>query len=255
MKKLIFILLILTGGFFVVTDVLYAAHILEPLGTEIAATPPRGRLFGQIEYAYSNDDPDEGEEIEAHSLALEFEIGIGERTQLNLEGEILLEESHGDEEESGIEEIAFGLKHRFMDETQTLPDAAFLIEFVPGVGLKDDESEIKGSILLTKNFTNQFLTHLELGYIYETENEEEEIENANIFVYNIAPIYRYLPDQLLLIAELNGKSNFEEDIHQITIAPEAIYVMNNMAFKLAIPIGVTDDADDIGVRFGISKLF
>lgn len=255
MKILIFILLVLTGGIFIGTDVLNAAHILEPLGTEIAATPPRGRLFGQIEYAYSNDDPDEGEEIKAHSLALEFEIGIGERTQLNLEGEVLLEKTHGDEKESGIEEIAFGLKHRFLDETQTLPDAAFLVEFAPGVGLNEDESEIKGSILLTKNFTNKCLTHLEVGYIYETENEEEGVENANIFVYNIAPIYRHIPDQLLLIAELNGRSNFEEDIHQITIAPEAIYVMNNIAFKLALPIGVTDDADDIGVRFGISKLF
>ena len=32
--------------FMVVTGDVLAAHILEPLGTEIAATTPRGRMFG-----------------------------------------------------------------------------------------------------------------------------------------------------------------------------------------------------------------
>jgi hypothetical protein len=255
----------LFGSLLLSNDVIYAAHILEPLGTEIAATPPRGRMFGQIEYAYSKIDPDEGEEITSHTLPIEFEIGVGERTQLNLEAEVLLkeEEDSSEESENGIEEMAFGLKHRFLDESETLPDAAFLVEFAPAAGLKGDEAELKGTFLLTKNFTNRFLVHIETGYLHETEREVEvegtegevHVENANIFIYNIAPIIRVIPDRLLFMIELNGASNFRDDTNIITIAPEAIFAVQNTALKVAVPAGLTDESQDIGIRVGLSRLF
>ncbi len=147
------------------------------------------------------------------------------------------------------------MKHRFLDETDTLPDMAFLVEFAPGSGLKNNESEVKGSILLTKNFTNEFLAHVEVGYIYETEKDEAEVVNSDIIVYNLAPIYRVIPDKLLLIAELNGKTNNQTNVDDVTIAPEVIYVAGNTALKIAVPFGITDDAKDTGVKVGVSRLF
>jgi hypothetical protein len=265
MKWATFSIITLLGSLLIANDLIYAAHILEPLGTEIAATPPRGRMFGQIEYAYSKIDPDEGEEITSHTLPVEFEIGVGERTQLNLEAVVLLKEEEGSSEESenGIEEMAFGLKHRFLDESETLPDAAFLVEFAPAAGLKGDEAELKGTLLFTKNLTNRFLIHVETGYLHKTEREVEvegiegevHVENANIFVYNIVPIIRVIPDRLLLMVELNGESNFRDDIDAITIAPEAIFAIQNMALKVAVPLGLTDESQDMGVRVGLSRLF
>jgi hypothetical protein len=74
-------------------------------------------------------------------------------------------------------------------------------------------------------------------------------------VYNIAPIYRVIPDKLLLVAELNGKTNNTTNVDDVTIAPEVIYVVGNTAFKLAVPFGITDDAKDTSVKVGVSRLF
>ena len=263
MKFFKFTLFSIVGTLLIVNNFVEAAHILEPLRTEISQTPPRGRTFGQIEYVYSDDDPEVGKDVTEHELAVEFEIGVGERTQLNLEAEILLEEEEegSPETENGIKGIAVGLKHRFQDETGVLPDAAFLTEFAPAAGLKGNEAELKATLLLTKNFTNRFLIHLESGILYITERElevadgETEIHNANIFIYNIAPIVRIIPDRILAVVELNGVSDFKANSNDVSIMPELILVVKNHAFKLGVPIGISEDAKDFGIRFAISKLF
>lgn len=232
------------------------AHFKEPLGTEIADTPLAGRFLAHLEYDYAEGDHD-NEDFSAHSLGLELEIGIGDRSQLNLEAEFALEEKEGDHVERGIEEIAFGAKHRFYDETDRLPDLAFLLEFAPGAGLNRDEAEFKASILLTKNFTPAFLTHLELGYILETENgdHEETAENTHLLIYNLAPMVQVIHDRLMILVELNGESNFDEDDHEITLGPELIYEMKDTFLKILVPIGLTDDSPDIGIRVGLSRFF
>ena len=257
--------IIMIGSLLLEIDLAYSAHILEPLGTEIASTPTRGRMFGQIEYLYTKNNPDNGAEVTAHRLPLEFEIGVGERTQLNLEASVLIHQKVESVQgrDDGIQELAFGLKHRFLDETKTLPDAGFLVEFAPAAGLKGDEAELKMTFLLTKNFSKQFLVHLETGYLLETERENEidgtevktVVENAHIFVYNIAPVYRLIPDRFLLVTEINGESNFKSGFNNVLVRPEVILVIQNLALKLAFPVGITSEADDFGVHFGISKLF
>ena len=265
MKSRVVGIFIVLGVLLWVEDSVYSAHILEPLGTEIASTPPRGRMFGQIEYLYTKDDPKTEANFTAHRLPLEFEIGVGERTQLNLEASLVI---HQKEEGvqgtgSGIQELAFGLKHRFLDETTTLPDAGFLVEFAPAAGLKGDEAEFKTTLLFTKNFSKQFLVHLETGYLLETERESElemtevktVVKNSHIFVYNIAPVYRLIPDRLLLVTEMNGTSNFKTSEDKIVVRPEIILAIQNLALKISVPVGITSEADDYGVHFGISRLF
>ncbi len=238
-----------------------AAHILEPLGTEIAATPPRGRMFGQLNYEYARKA--DGGTSSTALLPIEFEIGLGERTQLNLEGEIVLrQEATGAPRENGIEEIGVGVKHRFLDETGQLPDAAFEAEFSPSVGLAGNAHALKGVLILSKNLHPRWVVHLNGGYELETENEGEEVVNWATWSYNIAPMYRVIPDRLIVLAELNGLTRSSGGT-QLTLAPEVIgviqtetfFALQNLAFKLAVPIGLTDRSPDIGVRFGVSKLF
>lgn len=238
-----------------------AAHILEPLGTEIAATPPRGRMFGQLNYEYARET--DGGRRSAHLLPVEFEIGLGERTQLNLEGEIVLrEEATGAPRENGIEEIGVGVKHRFLDETGRLPDLAFTVDFSPTVGLKGNAQAMKGVLIVSKNLHPRVVVHLNGGYELETEREGEEVVNRATWSYNVAPMYRLIPDRLMLLAELNGLTSPSGGT-QLTLAPEVIgviqtetfFALQNLAFKLAVPVGLTDRSPDIGVRFGVSKLF
>lgn len=260
MKRMAIVFYLLASSIALAGEVL-AAHILEPLGTEIAATPPRGRMFGQLNYEYARET--DGGASSTHLLPIEFEIGLGERTQINLEGEILLrEEITGAPRERGVEEIGFGVKHRFLDETERLPDAAFEAEFSPSVGLTGNAQAMKGVLIVSKNLHPRVVVHLNLGYEVETESEGEEVVNEATWSYNVAPIYRVIPDRLLVLAELNGLTSPSGGT-QLTLAPEVIgviqtetfFALQNLAFKLAVPFGLTDRSPDIGVRFGVSKLF
>lgn len=259
---LLFINFYLCGG----SDV-FAAHILEPLGTEIAATPPRGRMFGQVQYEYSREENNATKTT--HLLPVELEIGIGERTQLNLESEILLREKEtGSPAESGVEEIGIGVKHRFLDETGALPDAAFEAEFSPSIGLNGNGHSVKGALIFSKNLHSRFVVHLNGAYEFETEREfdgttgTEEAVNHTAWSYNVAPMIRVIPDRLMALAELNGQTAAFGDT-VLTLAPEVIgviqtetfFVLQNLAFKLAVPFGLNGRSPDIGVKFGISKLF
>ena len=248
-------------------DVL-AAHILEPLGTEIAATPPRGRMFGQVTYEYSREG--NGVTKTTHLLPIEFEIGLGERTQLNLDGEILLreEKSGASSRDSGVEEIGIGIKQRFLDESQLLPDAAFEAEYAPTIGLEGNAHSMKGVLILSKNLHPQVVVHLNGGYELETERELDvtsgtnKVVNHASWIYNVAPMFKAIPDRLMVLAELNGRTEVSGNT-VLTLAPEVIVViqtetffaLQNLAFKLALPFGLNADSPDIGVKIGLSKLF
>ena len=249
-------------------DVL-AAHILEPLGTEIAATPPRGRMFGQVQFQYRYSREENGTTKTTQLLPIEFDIGLGERLQLNLGGEILLrEETTGSPRESGIEEIGVGIKHRFLDETRLLPDAAFAVNYSPSIGLKGNGHGIGGTLILSKNLHPRFVVHLNGGYELETDRETDvtsgtdEVVNHETWIYNVAPMFRAIPDQLMVLAELNGRTEVSGNT-VLTLAPEVIVViqtetffaLQNLAIKLAVPFGLNGDSPDIGVKIGLSKLF
>jgi len=257
-----------------------AAHILEPLGTEIASTSPRGRMFGQIVYHYSKFE--NGTTVKTHLLPVEFEAGIGERTQLNLEGVVVLREEVGAAREHGVDELAFGVKHRFVDEGRVTPDMAFEAEYVPSAGLAGNGKAVAATLILSKNLTPRFVLHLNGGYELETERElevetdpdflgsgqtvvtevVEGVHNQASIFYNIAPMFKVIPDKLILLAELNGHTHASGDT-ELVVAPEVIaviqsetfFALQNIAFKLAVPFGLNDDSPDMGIRFGISKLF
>lgn len=266
MKK-IFVFLYVIGLLFISRSEVFAAHILEPLGTEITATPPRGRMFGQIQYEYSREENDTTKTVQL--LPVELEIGIGERTQLNLGGEILLrEKATNSPKEGGVEEIGIGVKHRFLDETRALPDAAFEVEFSPSVGLNGNGHSVRGALIFSKNLHPRFVVHFNGAYEFETEreldwtDETEEVVNHTTWSYNVAPMIRVIPDRLMMLAELNGQATAFGDT-ELTLAPEVIgviqtetfFTLQNLAFKLAVPFGLNGHSPDIGVKFGISKLF
>ncbi|MEW6683403.1 MAG: hypothetical protein AB1451_10845 [Nitrospirota bacterium] len=257
----------------------FGAHILEPLNTEIAATTPRGRMFGQIVYDYAKFE--NGTTVKTHLLPVEFEVGVGERTQLNLEGVIVLREDTAGVDESGVDELAFGVKQRFWDEGRVAPDMAFEAEYVPSAGLTGNHKAVAATLILSKNVTPRFVLHVNGGYELETERETEietapvgiggedvvvgiaeEAHNEAIWFYNVAPMIKVIPDKLMVLAEFNGRTPASGDTVMV-VAPEIIAVLQsdtflalqNVAFKFSVPFGLNDESPDMGFQFGISKLF
>lgn len=257
----------------------WGAHILEPLNTEIASTTARGRMFGQIVYDYSKFE--NGTTIKTHVLPVEFELGVGERTQLNLEGVIALREDTAGVHESGVDELAVGVKHRFLDEGPVAPDMAFEAEYVPSAGLTGNGKAVAGALILSKNVTPRFVLHVNGGYELETEREvevetapvggggedvvvgiTEEAHNQATWFYNVTPMVKVIPDKLMVLAEFNGRTPASGDTTMVVV-PEVIavfqsetnFALQNVAFKFGVPFGLNDDSPDFGLQFGISKLF
>ncbi|MGH7274627.1 MAG: hypothetical protein ACREIQ_09250, partial [Nitrospiria bacterium] len=127
---------------------------------------------------------------------------------------------------------------------------------------------VEATLILTKNLHPRFVVHVNGAYELETEREldvsvsTDEVVNHATWVYNVAPMFRLIPDRLMLLAELNGHTHVSGNT-ELTLAPEVIgviqtetySVLQNLALKLAVPIGLNDHSPDIGVKFGISKLF
>ncbi len=258
MKKVTLALIILSMG---LADISRAAHTLEPLGTEITSTPPRGRFFLQVIYSYLRTEAEE--DVDEHLLPIEIEFGLSERTQLNLEAEVLIaEKENGKTEDRGLEEIAVGIKHRFFDERGFLPDMAFELELVPVAELGDAQA-VSGTLIFSKFLGRFFLAHANIGYEFEREEEDDEEEFVNTLFYNLALVFRAIPDRLFLIGELNAEHSFVENgqtIDKIVFVPEFIAVpfeKVTLALKLGVPIGITNGSStpDIGITGGISMLF
>lgn len=256
MKKILIVLIL---SF--MADVSYAAHTLEPLRTEITSTPPRGRFFLQLIYSFLRTENEE--DVDEHLLPIEIEFGLGERTQLNLEAEVLIAEREGGKtEDRGIEEIAIGIKHRFFDQREFLPDMAFEIELAPVTELGDGQA-VAGTLIFSKFLGRSFIAHANVGYEFEREEEDDEAEFVNTLFYNLALMFRAIPDRLFLVGELNAEHSFIEDgptVDKIAFVPEFIAVpfeKTVFAVKIGVPIGITNGSStpDIGVTVGISMLF
>ncbi len=256
MKKIVIILTL-----FIIAEASHAAHFLEPLNTEIAATPSRWRFFLQAIYTFFRKENEE--KIDEHLLPIEIEFGLAEKTQLNLEAEVLIaERENGETEDKGIEEIAIGLKHRFLDEKGYLPDMAFEVEFTPVTELGDGQA-VAGTLIFSKFLGRWFIAHVNLGYEFERVEEDDEIEFSHSPFYNLALMFRAIPDRLLLVGELNSKHSFVEDgptIDELVFVPEFIavpFTKPTFALKFGVPIGLTDGSStpDFGIELGISMLF
>ncbi|GBD38521.1 hypothetical protein HRbin37_00772 [bacterium HR37] len=247
-------------GFFLFPSLSYGAHILEPLETEITSTPPRGQFFLQVLYGFLRTE--NGERVDEHFLPIEIEFGLGLKTQLNLEAETLIaEKENGHTEERGVEEVAIGIKHRFLDESDFIPEMAFEIEFAPVTELGDGQA-VSGTLIFSKFIGRWFVVHANLGYGFERK-EDGEKEFVNTVFYRAAVAFRAVPDRFFLIAELTSEHMFIEDgptVDRVIVIPESILVpfeRKPLAVKFGFPLGITDGSEtpDFGVVGGVSVLF
>ncbi|MGR3178106.1 MAG: hypothetical protein ACUZ8E_08630 [Candidatus Anammoxibacter sp.] len=248
--------IIISVLFITASSTSFAGHFLEPMQTEIALTPPRGNLFTSVQYNYKRFS----HTTKQSNLTTELEYGLSERAQLNFETEFLLNDQtpNGESDERGIEEISFGLKYRFQDETELIPASAFEFEFTPSGGISDEESEFLAMLIFSKYLTPNILTHLNIGTKISTEKEEDDNGNhptTTDMIINFSAMYKLSSERLLFGAEINGKQNFQNSVFEIVVAPEVIFTAKGLSFKLSTPFGITDDATDFGLNFEISKLW
>ena len=148
MKSCLFVirLFMCVGLVLYIPAVSLAAHFLEPIGTEIPKIAPEGRVFLQSGLILSQSDAAGGRQLDSVKAPLVVEIGVGPNTQINFEADILFKaEAVVDRNlvnRDGSDELAFGLRHRFREESAHGDEMAFEIELAPSV-VRNGANEFK----------------------------------------------------------------------------------------------------------------
>lgn len=243
----------------------FSAHIDEPLNTEIPATPPRERVFIQLETSWERFKK-EGVNLDQIAIPLSFEFGLSEKEQFNLElTSSPLERKLAEEDtspliltnKSAVSEISIGYKQRFLNETKRMPDMAFEIEFAP-IAERGNAVEAKALLIMGKILSPKWRIYTNIGYKYEKEKGEPI---THTIVSNFTPVYTLVPEKLHLLLEVNKEISFHGSRGGRTktqIVPEAIWVpwpSHRTALKFGIPIGITKNNLEYGVQLAISRLF
>lgn len=243
----------------ILADTYSHAHPLEPLGTEITDIVPTGEY--SVKAAYSYDRTNDAENIDTHSLPLEIEIGLTERTEFVIESEVLLANIvDGDTGERGIEEIAFGVKRLLMEDSDYFPDTAIGLEFAP-VTAQGEGMALSGMLIFSKLIKDRIYLHANFGYEFEREHVDDATDLTNTIFYNLAFVYRFIPNVLSGLVELNAEHHFPEEgatVDRIVVVPEIILQPSNkiefLTLKFGVPIGVTNGSStpDWGIKAGLS---
>jgi hypothetical protein len=229
-------------GFLLISSPVQAAHLFEPLETESTLTAPEGRFFAFTGYTYETNGETE------HELPIEVEFGLTDRTQFNMEGEILILKKGGDDNERGIKEIGFGIKHLIWgdpDPHHALSDGllerlslAGELEFAPVSRVSGDAQAFSVKFIASEVVTEKLALHI------------------NMALWRIAPMWELVHDRLYAVGELVGERNFTQDVTKVSVIPEIIMSSSqSMSIKVGVSMGLTSDTADWGVRSGVSVLF
>jgi hypothetical protein len=246
--------------FLLVSPAVHAAHLFEPLETEITQTAPEGKFFGFTGYKYETNGETE------HELPIEIEYGLSERTQLNLEGEILILKKEGDDEERGVKEIGFGLKHLLWGDpdphhapSESLLEGLSLaaeLEFAPVNRTSGDAQAFVFKLIASQVVTDKLVVHVNVGYELESRTVNGTRDEFNTALWRVAPMWELIHDRLYAVGELVGERDFTRDVTKISVIPELVVSpWPSVSFKAGMSVGLNDETADWGVRSGVSVLF
>lgn len=241
------------------TSAVEAAHVTEPIETESTLIPPKGHLFVFTGYTFETNGERE------HELPVEVEFGLTERTQLNLEGEVLILEEN-DEKERGVKELAFGLKQLLWGNPDVLHPTgqglrensalALSLDFAPVSRVSGDAQAFTVKLLASQAVGHNLLVHMNAGYELESRTISGERKAVNTALWRIAPMWQLVHDRLYAVGELVGERDFTQDATKLSFIPELIVSpTSSVSFKVGFAVGLTDATPDWGIRSGVSILF
>ena len=141
-------------------------------------------------------------------LRLNLGYGIRDNADLGLSGSASETDEH-----QGFEDVAFGLRYRFLEEVMFGPSAALLVTLSLPLGDEDEgfgsgNLETEGLVAVSKR-VGPFTGHANIGYnVVHVSEDMDELILAGGIEFSAAR-------SLKLVAEFYGKTSRERDLYEV----------------------------------------
>lgn len=225
----------------------YAAR---PLSTDDTGVVDIGHIEIEIGYEYVKQADKE------HGLSFVLKYGLIKDLDLGIELPYKFIDFGGGDDVEGIGDIIFTIKYLFWDESSNLPALALTFTIKTETGNKDKglgSGEVDYGLngIITKEI-NKFVTHLNFGYIFVGDPEDEDLDD--IFSYSVALEYP-INERLNIVGEITGETAFEGSFNDNPLNGMIglNYVLNRIvSYDFGVGFGICDASPDYRIITGLT---
>jgi hypothetical protein len=226
---------------------------MRPLSTDDAGTVERGQF--QFELGFDLTREDNHDRVIAPSLTVSY--GVLERMDVGIASSYLFLHPKEGKKEKGLGDTELKLKFRILDEKDMFPAFALTGKIkIPTAsdskGLGSGKTDWSLNTIFTKNLSQKWVLHLNLGYTWIGEHGVN-----NELSYSVAAQF-ILSDQWSLVGEMVGVNNFDGRKGNDPISTLfGIYylIRENIVWDMGLEIGMNKAASDFRLTTGLTLLF
>ena len=182
-----------------------------------------------------------------------FEIGLGERADIQADFDVIYLDEGGRENKYGVGDLRLWNKIKFINEGEYLPSMGFRWGVkLPNANYEDrlgtDETDFFSSFLFSKHINNLY-SHVNLG-MGILGNPNKTNEQDDVLVYGVGGVYP-VSNVVNTILEVNGYAGSSDKNNFSSLLLGFQIIMDNAIWDLGWRFGLADESEDWGVRTGI----
>ncbi len=247
------------------------AGIVEPLFTKSAKISDHYIVDAYIE-TYKGRQFQEIDDVDATELRLDVVFPILTNSQLRLSVPFSTDGDgvridNGDKtningNNGTLNFVSLAYEHQFMhkaDDNMDVMAYANLgtrvanLETSHGDNMNHQGRNIKAGFKLNTEISSSLLFLTDMGYQYYWVSDDLNPSGGGDKFGNVVASFAVIKHDRSLkpAVELTYRGDFG-NYNNLAISPELIYSFENVDLKLALPIGITSDADDYGVTVGLT---
>lgn len=226
-------------------------RLVKPLLTRTAIPADVGEFkLDMMVHSWENDDTD----VNQWTLSLNFEFGLTNRLGAQIEVPYVFRSVGEQDRDESLGDVEVGLIYRLFGKGNKSLTVATGLDFYFPTGsegdISRDETREEIFLALSKGF-GPLMIDSSVSYELWHDGTHEE----DIIGYGLSLALRFYEDYYLIV-EGNGTSNLDTDREEIYVTPGIIYAMfDNIALGVGVPIGLTDDANDLGLIVRLTYWF
>jgi hypothetical protein len=230
-----------------------SAFAAMPLTTDDAGTVEKGNF--QLETGFDFTHYDNHDRELSPSMTLTY--GLFERMDVGVGSAYLFVHPAEGKKENGFADTELKIKYRLLDEKGWIPSFAVTSMLkMPTAreskGLGSGKTDFSTNTIFTKNLSERWVLHLNLGYTFIGEHGEN-----NEFNYSLAGQF-LLSDKWALVGEIGRVNNFNghKSDDPISGLIGTYYLLNDhFALDAGVEIGMNKAAPDFRLTTGLTFLF
>jgi hypothetical protein len=241
--------------FFVLAASFFSSFALanRPLTTDDASTVAKGKI--QLETGLDLVRQDSHDTIFSPSVALTY--GLLENLDLAIGGQYLFRYADKDKDVSGLGDLEFKAKYRFIDEKGWLPSLAIAgMLKIPTAseskGLGSGKADYNINAIFTRSLSEHRFLDVNLGYTLVGERGADNAFNASVAGrFAVSPRWTVV-GEAAVVNNFNGRSG--DDLHSALLGTQ-YRITENAVWDTGVEVGRNNGAQYFRLTTGLTLLF